>query len=77
MSNELSESVLQDLKDLRNAESEYSDIMRRIGTNGERGLHPQRRKIMTRISKLKQSIRSTGAEISYRSDYPHWYILKK
>lgn len=76
MTTEFSESVLQDLKDLRAAENDYNDIMRRIGTYGERGLHPERRKLITKISKLKKEIRSTGVEITYRSNYPYWYLVK-
>ena len=77
MTTEFSESVLQDLKDLRAAESDYNDIMRRIGTHGERGLHPERRKLITKINKFKQAIRSTGAEITCRSQYPYWYLVKQ
>jgi hypothetical protein len=77
MATEYSESVLQDLKDLRAAEGDYGNLMYRIGTHGERGLHPERRKLMTKISKLKQKIKAAGYELAYKSEYPHWYFVSK
>lgn len=54
---EISESELKIFLDLQIIDDEYSIISRRIGTNGERGLAPQRRKLLTKLIKETKAVK--------------------
>lgn len=71
------QGAIDKLEELRRLEGEYTDLSYRMGTNGERGLYPKRKSVLSKIGKAKQSFNITynpNFSLAYSHNWPNWFI---
>lgn len=75
----LPENVKKIVTELRDLEGQYADISYRAGTNGERGLYPKRKSVLSKISKAKKLFEATVPDykLVYSHSWPNWFVNKK
>ena len=71
------EQAVKDLEALRSLQGQYSDISRRMGTHGERGLYHKYKSILRQINKAKDNFNTKhGPEFTAvkSANWPFWFI---
>ncbi len=63
---------------LRQLHYEYTDVMRRIGTYGERGLHPTRKSLISKMTKAREAFNKSFPEFTIVAcdTFDKYYIRK-
>jgi hypothetical protein len=51
------QEAIELLKEYRPLFYDYKSLMYRIGTNGEKGLHPQRKSLMSKMGKIEKKLK--------------------
>jgi hypothetical protein len=68
MTNEFPEVVIEAIKELRSLNNQFDVISYRMGTDGERGLFPQRKSLRAQIIK---------AEKEFAKRFPDFELVKR
>jgi hypothetical protein len=77
--NEIPEVVKEAIKDLRSLRNQFDLISYRMGTNGERGLYPKRKSLMSQIGKAEKAFAKKFPDLALvkRSDFNVYYFKTK
>ena len=77
--NEIPQVVKEAIKDLRSLRNQFEIISYRMGTNGERGLYPKRKSLMSQIGKAEKAFAKKFPEFALvkRGDFNVYYVKTK